>query len=419
MERFLTILLYYLAVLPNIILCFVPVWEEGLLKYSKKRIIMFGIQIFALSTVVCAFIEYKFNVYSLLVLFPYYLVLFAAYIKVLHIDTSKSFLIFATVMVWFRYANAFAVLIAARLDPNGTPVSDNLVCDLLRIAAAVLIMISLYYPFKKYGSELIAKFHERKIWCAAAFVSVIFILMCFFMTPLKFETLYVNNVYLSYAFLIIATFILHLLLCMVFQFIIMGLLRSQEAENRNRFYEMRESEYIKQQRFIEENAKVRHDFKHTIRTIKQLAEKEDIAALKSFIEQYYETLPENDTILFCENNAANALLNYYHNLAHQSNILTKWKIDIPEQIQINEADLCNVIGNILDNAIAGCQEIPENKRSIILSVVNNHNADLYIVVTNTFSGKVNLRNERYFSTHRNGNGIGLTSIETIAESYGG
>jgi sensor histidine kinase regulating citrate/malate metabolism len=199
----------------------------------------------------------------------------------------------------------------------------------------------------------------------------------------------------------------------------MGMIRSQKVEEQNKLYEMRESHYLKQQRYMDESARVRHDFKHTIRTLKQLSDKNDHNALKEYIKQYFDALPENDTIAFCRNTAANAVLNYYHNLAERSTVRMNWQIDIPEKLPVKDVDLCNIIGNILDNAITACREIPETDRWIQLTIVNKFNTNLYIVATNHFSGKVKLNNDHYLSTHRDGNGIGLTSIEAIAESYGG
>lgn len=237
--------------------------------------------------------------------------------------------------------------------------------------------------------------------------------------PVKYETLYVNNVFRSYVISVSSTFLLHILLCVIFYFIISGMTNSQKMAEQNKFYEMRESYYLKQQRYIIENARVRHDFKHTIRALKNLADKEDYTELKAYLNQYFESLPENDSILFCDNHAVNAVLNYYYLVAEKSKIKTNWSIEIPDNIQIKNVDLCNIIGNILDNAITACEEIPEEQRWIQFTITNQHHANLYFVATNSFNGKVKMFNDCYLSTHRDGNGIGLSSIESIAENYNG
>ena len=315
--------------------------------------------------------------------------------------------------------NNFSIVFAALRDPSGELYGDDPAATAIQLGISVVFSLLAFFPMKKYCGELIATFHDHKVWYTASGISFIFIFISFFLMPMKYETLYVNNVFRSYVMLMSCTFLLYLLLCVMFYFIISGMIRSQKALEQNRFYEMRESHYLKQQRYIDENAKARHDFKHTIRTIKQLADKEDYPALKEYIDQYFEAMPENDTISFCHDHAVNAVLNYYHQLAVSSGTDTDFRIDIPENVPVKSVDLCSIVGNILDNAITACRTIPERERRIQLTVTDRHNANLYIVATNTFSGKVKLSDDRYLSTSRDGSGIGLSSIESIAESCGG
>ena len=105
-----------------------------------------------------------------------------------------------------------------------------------QLAIAILTTLLFFFPLRKFGSELMGSFHDRKVWYTASIVSVIFVLICSFLKPMKYETLYVNNVRRSYIVLILSTFILHLLLCLIFHFIIMGMLRTQKAEEQNKFY---------------------------------------------------------------------------------------------------------------------------------------------------------------------------------------
>lgn len=417
MQDYLKILFSYLLFVPAAILCYAPMQERQ--RYSKMRIILFGTGFLTATALICSLIEYKFLTYPFALLIPYALILYAIYHKTLYVEPAKSLMTFMTVAVWYTYAKDFAILIDSRLHPDSAPVSGNFTTDAIHLGIAIIGAILFLNPLRKYGSELIETFHDSKVWYISTAVSAIFILICAFLMPLHYETLHYNHVFRSYAVILITTFILHLLLCVIFYFIISSLIRSHKAEEQNKFYEMRESHYLKQQRYIDENTKVRHDFKHTIRTLKELADKEDYEAVKAFIDQYFESMPENDTIAFCQNHAVNAVLNYYHQLAEKAHIDLNWDIDIPEDVPIKSVDLCNIIGNILDNAITACQELPENERWIQFTVTYKHNVDLYFVATNSFSGKVKFRDDRYLSTHRDGNGIGLTSIESIAESYGG
>ena len=62
----------------------------------------------------------------------------------------------------------------------------------------------------------------------------------------------------------------------------------------------------------------------------------------------------------------------------------------------------------------------EDDRYIDLSITTTgEDTYLCIVMTNPFHGKLHKSGENYLSTRRNGTGIGLSSIRSIAEQYGG
>ncbi len=421
MQRFFVIWFSYLLVPPAAILCYAPMKRK--LRYSGKRIVLFGALLLVISTAICALLDYHFFTYFNvnLLFFPYCLLLYVIYHKTLRVKVSQSLMIFSLVTLWWCYANNFSVLLDINIlgNPHGFPVNDNIIGISTQNSMSILIAALVYYPLRRFGSELIETCDDSRVWYTGTAVSVIFILICLFLVPLKYDTLYVDNLFRTYTILHTALFVLHLLLCVIFYFIVSSLNHTYQAEQRNKFYEMRESQYLKQQQYIDENTRVRHDFKHTIRTLKELADRADYEAVSAYIDQYFETMPENDTVTFCKEHAVNAVLNYYHQLAQKAGIDLNWKIDLPKDVPIKSVDLCNIIGNILDNAIAACQEVPAGQRWIQFTIESHHNANLYFVATNSFNGKVKLYDDRYLSTHHDGNGIGLASIESVAESYGG
>ena len=54
-----------------------------------------------------------------------------------------------------------------------------------------------------------------------------------------------------------------------------------------------------------------------------------------------------------------------------------------------------------------------------IRILTEDAAQLYIVAVNTFNGVVKLSDGRYLSTDRRGSGIGISSVVSTAESYGG
>lgn len=113
-------------------------------------------------------------------------------------------------------------------------------------------------------------------------------------------------------------------------------------------------------------------------------------------------------------------MNYYAQLAASNGIQLDWHTDIPEWIHVAEPDLCSLLGNLIENAFAGCSTVEDTApRYHCLSVELRNNVNLYIVSTNSFDGFVRLKDGQYESTKRKGSGIGIHSVKMIAEKYRG
>ena len=167
------------------------------------------------------------------------------------------------------------------------------------------------------------------------------------------------------------------------------------------------------------STRVRHDFRHTLHTLKMLADEKEYDSLNQYLKKYINALPVSHVITYCQNNSVNALLNYLIPIARESAVDIRIYINIPEHLPVTDIDLCSILGNVLENAIDGCKTVSSEKRSVQLSVTTRHDSYLYIVSTNTFDGIVKKEKNQYQTTRKNGHGIGLSSIQLTVEKYNG
>ena len=161
------------------------------------------------------------------------------------------------------------------------------------------------------------------------------------------------------------------------------------------------------------------DFRQTIYTLKELSAEKDYASIEEFLRRYVDALPQKDTEFFCRDNALNALLNHYSRQAKEQDTKLKIEVGLPEKLEIDSVDLCSIIGNILENAMIACVQIPAARRFVNLIISVEQGDELYIAASNGFNGKVLQRGNRYLSTHKGGNGIGLVSVAATAGRYSG
>lgn len=85
---------------------------------------------------------------------------------------------------------------------------------------------------------------------------------------------------------------------------------------------------------------------------------------------------------------------------------------------VDDIELCNLLGNILDNAIEAAKHCPNGY--IEVSIRSDENMVL-VIVANTIIGSVIKRNSELKSTKKNADrhGYGVKTIRSIAEKYNG
>ncbi|MFR5733272.1 MAG: GHKL domain-containing protein [Clostridium sp.] len=68
------------------------------------------------------------------------------------------------------------------------------------------------------------------------------------------------------------------------------------------------------------------------------------------------TLPPDVARTWCENYAVNTIVCYYAEEARKAGIDFSVRLELPKQLSINEAELCSILGNLLENALDACRE---------------------------------------------------------------
>ena len=163
----------------------------------------------------------------------------------------------------------------------------------------------------------------------------------------------------------------------------------------------------------------RHDYRNHIQTMKVLAEKGDLEAIKEYLNKLDEDLATVDTVVKTGNAMADAILNSKISLAKSKGINVKVDANVPVKLKMSELDLCVILGNLFDNAIEASLPLPENERLIRVYMVMK-NTQLYISFTNFTASKKQTKEANLFKTTKgDGHGFGLVRIDSIIEKLDG
>lgn len=197
---------------------------------------------------------------------------------------------------------------------------------------------------------------------------------------------------------------------------IMILAKNQKLEKEHSLINMRNQYYQNLEESQFQVKRLRHDMANHLSVLKGLQGNE--------AEEYLDSLINSPAIRkgkrFCENEVINILLSIKVPQMEEQKIHANIKTSVPNQIKIEDIDICAVYANCLDNAIEACMKLDENKRKItMLSKV--HNGLLMLKLINSTNEDIKTENGK-IKTSKNdeeNHGYGLASIREIIDRYDG
>lgn len=164
----------------------------------------------------------------------------------------------------------------------------------------------------------------------------------------------------------------------------------------------------------------RHDYRNHIQVLRNYAELGDLEAIRTYLDGLNEDLGTVDLALKTGNRMTDIILNSKISLARSREIQVWADAHVPVTLTISGVDLCIILGNLFDNAIEACMQLPQKERMIRI-YMEMKNTQLYISLTNTTARKKQQcqENGRFASTKGHDHGYGLVRIDTIIERYHG
>lgn len=414
---YLTYLPQFLVLLPAAALCYFPMRNR--LCCSMRRIVVLCLSVSlpyaALASLACLL----WDVDSNLIFIPSLLVFFLVYRRSIRVPLPCALSVFMGACTLMTFPGQFSYGFDAWLYPTSGAADLSLPASLFQLALSCLLCVVLAVPCRKRYGKLVDQLSDSPVWAPLLAVHSILFVFNLLMIPHSYPVLHTGRVFPLFLALEGVILILFMLLHMIFCRIADEILQHAALSQRSRFLEMQAEQVQTLQNHIVQTRQLRHDFRQSVHILAALAEKGDLPGLRSHLRQYEQRLAAETPVNYCANAALNALFNYYKTIADAQGIQTQWQINLPEPLTVSELDMASLLGNLMENAIAGCLTAPESARRFALSVEARQGGFLYIVSTNSFDGKVHKSGGGYRSTKRAGEGLGLLSITSIAEKYQG
>lgn len=169
----------------------------------------------------------------------------------------------------------------------------------------------------------------------------------------------------------------------------------------------------------QKSRRYRHDLRHHMQYLLSCIENNRLEQAQTYIQEICSEIEAVTVIVFCENEAANLIFSAFSERAKNCGIAIIIKAAIPQNIPISENDWCVLLSNALENALHACQKLTEKglPGSIDVSAYER-NGKLFLQVANSCEKNISFSNGIPVTSNP-GHGIGVYSICTIVEHYGG
>lgn len=195
---------------------------------------------------------------------------------------------------------------------------------------------------------------------------------------------------------------------MLFDKLIAKKVAAFEKEIIRKYYEEVENMYAKMRGW-------KHDYRHHIQAMKVHAANGEYGEIDKYLNQLDDDLTNVETVIRTGNRMTDAILNSKLSIAAEKQIQVKAEAKIPVSLSVTELDLCIIIGNLLDNAIEACMELPQDRRLIRVYMEIKGNF-LYLSVMNTTADQ---KKNSFQTSKGSGHGFGLLRVDEIVKKYGG
>lgn len=417
MNKWLSALLQSLILIPGAASCFLPAKKQ--MKYATAKVSALCAAVILPYSLAAAFLHALFPISTHAIMLPFLVLFFFLYRRTMNLDLPRALAIYVGVCAIETFPAQFAFSFDAALHPASGAACISPEAALFQLGLSALLLAAFALPATRHFSWAVDNVELPKIWYSTVALSCVFLLFNVLAVPRSYSTLYAGRMYgLFLAFeagalaVLVSVYVLFYLGATL-------LLEQAKLKERSQLLEMQSRQYLTLLEHVRQTAKLRHDFRHSIRLLASLAEQGDIDSIRAHITEYETILDRHVIANFCGNAALNALFGYYWEMAVAAGIDTDWKIALPEPLPFLELDMTGLFGNLMENAVAACRTVPEDSRYFCLTAEVRHGNRLYIVSTNSFDGKCRKGKNGYLSTKHDGDGIGLSAIAATAEKYGG
>lgn len=191
-------------------------------------------------------------------------------------------------------------------------------------------------------------------------------------------------------------------------------LKAQQAE-------LLERDYTALSRTYALHAKLFHDLHNHLGALRQLLTRQKWTEAMDYLDQLQAPIQNMTDTVWTGDDAADYLINRKAAEAQAAGIRYQANVEFPRHTNLQSADLCAILGNLLDNALEAAGQVPQPDQRFVQLTIRRIHQMLVIKVENRFATRP-IEAEGVLQTTKEAGGLhgwGLKSAQAAAAKYDG
>ncbi len=186
----------------------------------------------------------------------------------------------------------------------------------------------------------------------------------------------------------------------------------ERTQNQMTLYQDMQKSYELQRRQL-------HDYKNQLGCIQGMLEDGQAQNALSYVCKLTGTLSQSAGLISTGHKVVNIILNRKYQEAAEKGITMTLSINDLSKLTISEEDIVILLGNLLDNAIAACEKLDDDR--IIRFKMTLENSQLILSVRNPVKEPILIKDNRVVVKNKNSSrhGIGLLNVDSVIQKHDG
>ena len=159
--------------------------------------------------------------------------------------------------------------------------------------------------------------------------------------------------------------------------------------------------------------------RHHTHLIREYLRSGKLQELESYLDNYTASLPNTQALVYSKHDAINVLLAYFAQQAQEAGIEMDVFVQLPERLNLPDTTLSVILGNLLENAMEACRQLPAGEGKITVRG-KAEGGSVFFDISNTYSGQLRKNKAgKILSSKGPNRGLGLESVSQLASTHNG